>query len=120
MTNNNQRTFDLVVNHLRKQGKRSMRRDSEGRLWCAYRADDGSKCAVGVLIPDSDYLPSFEGHGAQYTPIYDILEKNGHFFGVCFDMQVIHDGVDPENWEEEFEKIAKMYNLTYTPVQKEE
>lgn len=120
MTKNNQIAFDLIVNHLRKQGKRSMRRDSEGRLGCAYRGDDGSKCAIGVLIPDSDYLPSFEGHEAHYTPIYDILEKYGYFFGMCFDMQVVHDSVAPKDWEKAFEIIARMYNLIYTPVQKEE
>ncbi len=70
MAKNNQITFDLMVNHLRKQGKRAMIVDSEGKLKC--------------------------------------------------EMQITHDAVDPENWEEEFEKIARMYNLIYTPVQKEE
>lgn len=121
MTNNNQKTFDLMINHLQKQGKKAMNVNSKKKkLKYTYHTNNNSKYTIKILIPNSNYLPSFEGHRAHYTPIYDILKKNGHFFGMCFDIQIMHDGVDLENWEEEFEKIAKMYNLTYTPVQKEE
>lgn len=30
---------------------------------CVYRTEDGRKCAVGCLIPDTKYDPRFEGEG---------------------------------------------------------
>ncbi len=44
-----QEIFDTVVDHLLSQGKPSI------SGVCRYRSDDGLKCAVGVLIPDSEY-----------------------------------------------------------------
>lgn len=37
---------------------------------CKYRTEDGRACAVGLLIPDEKYDPSFEG-AACYTPWSD-------------------------------------------------
>jgi hypothetical protein len=44
--------------HCRKQGHQSMLPNG-----CAYRGDDGDKCAVGCLIPDHLYDARFEGAG---------------------------------------------------------
>lgn len=33
-----------------------------GTAGCAYRATSGLKCAIGVLIPDSDYEVGWENH----------------------------------------------------------
>lgn len=30
-------------------------------LGCAYRGDDGARCAVGIFIPDAEYASSMEG-----------------------------------------------------------
>lgn len=58
-----QSTFDTVVTHLRKQGRRSA--DMLSGSMCKYRekADDKTmlKCAAGCLIPDECYRPIFEG-----------------------------------------------------------
>lgn len=50
---NAQEIFDKVVNHLRKQGHRSLSED--GR--CLYRGSNGDKCAIGCIISDEDYQP---------------------------------------------------------------
>jgi hypothetical protein len=34
-------------------------------MGCQYRARDGAKCALGLLIPDGLYLPEMEGRPAQ-------------------------------------------------------
>lgn len=51
-----QEIFDTVARHLFAQGKQS--RDS---VSCLYRGPDGTKCAVGVLIPDATYDEDMEG-----------------------------------------------------------
>jgi len=56
-----QEIFNKVSTHLLKQGRPA--RNSEG--YCRYRTADGLSCAVGCLIPDEFYSPSFEGHSAD-------------------------------------------------------
>ena len=52
----NQEIFDRVVEHLAQQKKRSM----YDKDTCAYRSEDGLKCAIGALIPDEYYDSEFE------------------------------------------------------------
>lgn len=68
---NRQEVFDKVLNHLLKQGRKSV--DSDGR--CLYRAPNGDKCAIGCLIPDELYTPELEGNGANMPIIEDVLHK---------------------------------------------
>ena len=49
---NNQQVFNHVVAHLCIQGRKSFRK---GQYSCAYRGDNGLKCAIGALIPDALY-----------------------------------------------------------------
>jgi hypothetical protein len=51
-----QEIFDTVARHLIAQGRQA--KDEGGN--CVYRAEDGSKCAVGCLITDEEYVPSME------------------------------------------------------------
>ena len=55
-----QAAFEHVAMHLLRQGKKSLR-------WghCAYRGDDGLKCAVGCLISDEDYDPAMDNEGGE-------------------------------------------------------
>jgi hypothetical protein len=63
-----QEIFDTVAKHLFTQGKPAKQMmpdpynddDTEDSV-CRYRAADGTKCAVGVLIPDELYVESMEG-----------------------------------------------------------
>lgn len=48
--------LDATVNALRLQGCPA--RDAGGM--CVYRTDGGAKCALGLWIPDSLYLPELE------------------------------------------------------------
>lgn len=50
-----QEVFDVVVAHLFTQ-----RRQSLTSGFCAYRGVEGTKCAVGVLIPDDVYNKDME------------------------------------------------------------
>jgi hypothetical protein len=54
-----QEIFDTVAKHLLKQGRRAT--DPDGGVMCSYRGACGTKCAVGVLIPDELYDAVMEG-----------------------------------------------------------
>jgi hypothetical protein len=65
----NQEAFTLAVKGIIAQGKPGYDADEAG---CRYRAPDGSKCAVGMIIPDDQYSPNIEG-----APIFALV-KGGH------------------------------------------
>ena len=58
-----QEVFDIVVNHLFTQGRPAY----DGVQGCMYRAPDGLRCAVGVLIPDDLYDKAFEKNPSDYV-----------------------------------------------------
>lgn len=51
-----QAVFNTVAEHLLRQGRKSL-----DNFACAYRGENGAKCAVGVVIPDTLYEPEIEG-----------------------------------------------------------
>lgn len=116
-----QETFDTVVAHLRKQGRKS-----EGKDFCLYRGADGLMCAAGCLIPDSKYRQDFEGlgcftrsarpSGEPYTGnvVQNCLTQLGHDPQFVKRLQSIHDDVDIEYWEGSFEELAEEFELIYT------
>lgn len=55
-----QKIFDKVAAHLFAQGKRAMADPDCHSGQCMYRGPNGSKCAVGVLIPDKLYRRGME------------------------------------------------------------
>jgi hypothetical protein len=69
-----QKVFDTVAQHLIAQGKKSMTRipgsSVRGR---AYRGENGTKCAVGCLIPDEAYDPSIENKGIVFWKVLRAL-----------------------------------------------
>jgi len=128
----NQEVFDKIATHLFAQGKRSLILlsrttyltgggvEHSEMMGCAYRGEGGLKCAIGALIPDELYLPSFEGKrvGAVLT---NSAELNNMFAGVRRDlldkMQEIHD--NNNNWlddglklRQNLEMVAKDYKLS--------
>jgi hypothetical protein len=54
-----QEVFDIVVKHLFTQRRQSMT-NSYPQAYCAYRGVEGTKCAVGILIPDDVYTEDME------------------------------------------------------------
>lgn len=51
-----------VREHFNEQG--ALAWDDKAEI-CKYRTPNGQKCAVGALIPDELYAPSYEGHSVQ-------------------------------------------------------
>jgi hypothetical protein len=99
-----QEIFDTVAKHLFTQGKpaKQMMPDPDNvdgeDSQCRYRAADGTKCAVGVLLPDELYVESMEGQslsglimnaGKQGQPeLPSWMEENA---SLLMDLQSAHD-----------------------------
>lgn len=115
-----QEIFDIVVTHLRKQGKPAMNNIGG----CSYRGVDGTKCAVGCLIPDSIYKSEMEGSIAeelviQFEGLYHLIEHK-HLLGL---LQSAHDknntiGYWANFLEKDLQEIANQNNLVYTEATK--
>jgi hypothetical protein len=106
-----QETFNTIVKHLRKQGKKA---NIDG--CCKYRLETPEgvlMCAAGCLIPDEKYEPSFEGKLVTTCPkLKEILSDLGHDTYIIRSLQGIHDEHEVEDWEKEFSAVASNYKLT--------
>jgi hypothetical protein len=88
--------FNYVIDHLRKQGKRSIFINYEGEDRCAYRGENGAMCAAGCLITDDEYSPSFENNSINTLVKQNLLtpdlkkrfETNERMIS---DLQSLHD-----------------------------
>ena len=104
-----QELFDIVYKHMMSQNARSV---MGGYSTCAYRGEDGLKCAIGVLIPDEDYREDMERKGAE-----NLLAK-----GACLHhlaahhrliskLQGIHDEDPVEDWDRALREAAVALGL---------
>lgn len=103
-------TFDAIVNGLRKQGKKSL--NTLGL--CVFRAEDGSRCAVGQLIEEKEYVPGFDDYKTSDNAFEFVVNK-GHNKELLHDLMTCHDSKLVENWESEFKTVAENHGLIYTP-----
>lgn len=100
---NAQETFDTVVNHLIKQGRRSVISLNDPLRGpfkqCAYRTPEGLKCAAGILIPDELYSPRMEMSNV-FSVVRKWPEVREHFgdVDVLYELQTVHDNV--ASWDE--------------------
>lgn len=91
-----QKVFEDVFLSLWKQGKKSM----NGSFGCAYRGDDGCKCAIGFLIQDYEYKEVFEGFGIadlrdNFHPIRSLEKYSTDFL---YALQKMHDSIYDGEW----------------------
>lgn len=112
-----QDTFDAVASYLLRVGRRSYH-----FLGCRYRASKEAQerkgsapyCAVGCLIPDRDYLRSFEGLSVGSSPeLRAVLTRIGHDIELVADLQVIHDTQAPQSWAKYLARLAVRTGLLF-------
>lgn len=122
-----QEIFDTVARHLIEQGRRAIE-SYEGN--CAYRGVGGTKCAVGVLIPDDQYTPQIEGAsvafvnlgrdaGAKLAPARAALKQVLTDLGLLpdhtallIDLQRAHDNAeDFSRIKAQLRAVARAHNL---------
>lgn len=99
-----QECLDKIVTHLRSQGEQSLLQGS-----CAYRGKDGLMCAVGCLIPDSEYKYAMEGCIVAQLEMFEAWDTNTKI--LLRELQRVHDFFTPDSWEERFEQIAGRRDL---------
>lgn len=89
----NQEAFNKVWDHfvVKKNGP-----SVDGSGTCKYRGRNGTKCAIGVLIPDEAYEPQMDYGGlkleriiSMYPKFREALKGVGRDF-LC-DLQATHD-----------------------------
>lgn len=116
-----QEIFDIIVTHLRQQGRPAFRDGDAER--CAYRNAEGLRCAVGCLIPEDAYDPIMEGHSigtvmkaAESKGFQDFANEIMRHAELLKRMQLVHDMVHPESWEDKFKLIAEEFHLVVPGV----
>lgn len=75
---NMQETFENVVRHLYAQGHPAM--DESGA--CLYRGPNGTKCAVGCLIPDDLYKRQMDEDGGSVLNLLPMFPELWELFDV--------------------------------------
>ncbi len=92
---------------------------------CRYRGDNGTKCPVGVLIPDDLYTPMMEGAAASRACIlitnYSTegakfvasLTEESNSAQLLSELQAVHDDGDRnEDMTRDLRQVAYMYKLS--------
>lgn len=100
-----QQYYDLLVESAQNGTFPSVNAD---RTFCMYRGEGGSKCAVGIIIPDNEYTKSIE-HGSidALTRIHHLLPKwtleIDAYNNCCYirTIQKVHDvnALSEEGWD---------------------
>lgn len=122
-----QQVFDIAAPALLAQGKESMRRrnpDAEDDfsigLVCAYRGDNGLKCAIGHIIPDSIYNVDMEGRAVMevytmYPEFKTLLTGEGEWevnmASFLEALQSVHDNYEPNKWDQALRDLADDFSL---------
>tara|TARA_B110000908_G_scaffold160700_1_gene204174 strand:+ start:514 stop:861 length:348 start_codon:yes stop_codon:yes gene_type:complete len=109
--------FYKVEKHLLKQNEKSMDTDVFG---CMYRSNGGLSCAVGCLMTDDIYRPSFEGESVRdssimeaLTPIVGVNEdKRVLKLYLLRELQVVHDESQPTCWASNLAKIKHDFDIS--------
>jgi hypothetical protein len=113
---NKQEVFDKVATHLLTQNAKAMLPEDEEYPVesCAYRAPDGKMCAVGCLIDEKLYDPSFERNSIDDRYLAEAISKSGvpnEAWQLITDLQWLHDARYPEKWESGLQEIADKHSL---------
>lgn len=114
-----QEIYDKVAEALLKQGCASVGEDST----CLYRGPNGTRCAIGHLMPDESYDLEFEGTIAAGLPMTKLIpgikKKN---LPLLYELQSAHDNwlvSNIEKWKIDMKRIAVEFQLKTDILEKE-
>lgn len=75
---------------------------------CAYRGDNGLRCAIGVVILDHEYLPAVEGAPVVELAMRGLLPSRlAPHVPLLRDLQNVHDGFEPLDWRSALWRVAE-------------
>lgn len=100
-----QKIFNKVWNHfVVNKGQKAQNEDG-----CAYRDEDGNKCAIGCLVPDDVYNESMD-EGVGFNYLIRTRSKLADFF------QREYGFVESDHVMKEFiDKLRKAHDYCYDP-----
>lgn len=105
---NQREVFDRVRTHLLSQGRKSERRGL-----CAYRGQDGLRCAIGCLIDDEHYDRLLENLSISDPNVRLAVQRSGiplegqPDLDLLSRLQHVHDAHHPEHWAAELTKVEE-------------
>lgn len=104
-----QMLFDEVAGHLLAQGGRSVRPDGT----CAYRGNDGLRCAVGAMILDHEYLHAMEGRTVGALVSKGLFpDRLMPYVNLLHYLQCVHDIGEPPGWPRRLGDVAVAFGLS--------
>ena len=121
--NKYQEIFDQVAVHLLTQNKSSMNISDVDV--CAYRGQNGLKCAIGFLIADEDYVPEMDIDGKSVSKLVSdttfqnnpsIQRLKALDIDFLSELQGIHDRYEPVQWSIRLKALAKEYKLNQDTI----
>jgi hypothetical protein len=101
-----QEIYNQVSAHLLRQ-----KTPASVRGVCVYKADDGTKCAIGCLISDSEYSKNVEHKNIAALVYYFELYIDYKRLNFLKELQLVHDVIHPVLWEESLRKLAVTFGL---------
>lgn len=110
-----QEVFDQAASHILRQNKKSLNPNGIG---CAYRGNDGLKCAAGCFISDDEYKPAMDSYGMEALGLgWDDMINEGfaptQHNRLINELQGIHDIAPVDEWKDQLERLANRYNLQF-------
>lgn len=115
-----QELFDKIATHLLAQNKKSEADeaiDLEDALFsCLYRGPNGTKCAVGCIIPDDEYQESWEGMSVSWiidSRLSPTLMQYKEHLSMLSYLQSIHDNYKPDVWRKVLKEAATFWKLDW-------
>jgi hypothetical protein len=137
LTSTFQELFDFAAEKLLVQGCKSFELGT-----CRYRGPNGTKCAIGHMVSDEKYHPTFESNDAIFvmevfagnmnspggwgrSPLFSSSDhdsdyrKRGRFLNA---LQACHDNAKDDDFVTEFRDrmidLAKKHDLNHSSVRK--
>jgi len=118
-----QQLFEISVNHLRQQKQKSFVALFSNELGvtqydCRYISPDGHHCAIGILIPDTEYKKEMEGKLVSdlINDNFLSVERSAEFYKhkrLLNALQDIHDRKPISEWEKQWRMLAADLHLKY-------
>lgn len=124
-----QEIFDKVATHLLTQKARAMGTRPAPFVGevpsCLYLAPDGTRCAIGCLIPDGH--PALRAHAdaaellMRFPDLCPLVLPTDHQdAGFLLHLQRIHDDRSVATWPQALREFAQEWNLTLPPILQEQ
>ena len=114
MVMSKQQMLDKAVKGLASQGFVQSRgpgiTENPGR--CAYRGNEGRRCAIGWLIPDDKYYPELEKNGEGHKLPKSVLNFRPSSMSLVWRLQLAHDrAINPDQMKQNLKDLAKEFGL---------